>query len=122
MSARWMLAAAIAAAALASASAAHACKCALVPRDRAIISTPLVFEGRVTNVETNDGTQITTLTVVRNVKGMAKGATVRVQSRTASALCGYDFREGRQTLLVGAFKDNDGTMIVRRCAMYNLNR
>jgi hypothetical protein len=119
---RLMLGVATAAVVLASASPAAACKCALVPRDRAIISTPLVFQGRVLKVEMEDGTQVTTLMVVRNVKGMSKGETVQVRSRTASAACGYDFREGKQTLLVGAFKDDDGVMIVRRCAMYNLNR
>jgi hypothetical protein len=119
---RLMVGAAMAAIVLASASPAAACKCALVPRDRAIISTPLVFQGRVLKVEMEDGTQVTTLMVVRNVKGMSKGETVQVRSRTSSAACGYDFREGKQTLLVGAFKDDDGIMIVRRCAMYNLNR
>jgi hypothetical protein len=119
---RLMLAAATAAIVLASASPAAACKCALVPRDRAIISTPLVFQGRVLKVEMEDRAQVTTLMVVRNVKGMSKGETVQVRSHTSSAACGYDFREGKQTLLVGAFKDDDGVMIVRRCAMYNLNR
>jgi hypothetical protein len=117
-----MLAVGATAAAIASASPALACKCALVPRDRAIISTPLVFQGRVVNVDTQDGTQVTTLMVVKNVKGMSKGETVKVRSQTSSAACGYDFREGKQTLLVGTFKDDDGVMIVRRCAMYNLNR
>lgn len=107
---------------LASVSPALACKCALVPRDRTIISTPLVFQGRVLKVETQDDTQITTLMVVRNVKGMSKGETVKVKSSTKSASCGYDFREGKQTLLVGSFRDDDGDMIVRRCTMYNLNR
>jgi hypothetical protein len=117
-----MLAVTTAGVVLATATPAAACKCALVPRDRAIISTPLVFQGRVLKVETEGGTQVTTLMVVRNVKGMSKGETVQVRSRTSSAACGYDFREGRETLLVGAFKDEDGVMIVRRCAMYNLNR
>jgi hypothetical protein len=119
---RSMLGAATAAMVLASASPAAACKCALVPRDRAIISTPLVFQGRVIKVEMEGGTQVTTLMVVRNVKGMSKGETVQVRSPASSAACGYDFRDGRQTLLVGAFKDDAGVMIVRRCAMYNLNR
>jgi hypothetical protein len=119
---RLMLAAGAAGVVLAAATPAAACKCALVPRDRAIIATPLVFQGRVLKVDTQGETQVTTLMVVRNVKGMSKGETVQVRSRTSGAACGYDFRDSKETLLVGAFKDEDGVMIVRRCAMYNLNR
>jgi hypothetical protein len=119
---RVSLAASAAAVVLATATPAAACKCALVPRDRSIISTPLVFQGRVVKIDTQGDAQVTTLMVVRNIKGMSKGETVQVRSRTSSAACGYDFREGKETLLVGAFKDEDGVMIVRRCAMYNLNR
>ena len=123
MSLRWMIAAF---ALVCAAGPALACKCALVPRDRTIIATPLVFQGRVVKIETTPETgpadQITTMMVIKNLKGMAKGETVKVKSRTASAACGFDFRDARPTMLVGAFRDEQGTLGVRRCTMYNLNR
>src|SRR6266700_2238603 len=123
MSMRWTIAAF---ALFCAAEPALACKCALVPRDRTIISTPLVFQGRVVKIETTPQTgpadQITTMMVIKNLKGMAKGETVKVKSRTASAACGFDFRGSKPTMLVGAFRDEQGALSVRRCTMYNLNR
>ena len=119
---RWV----VAALALLTAEPALACKCALAPRDRVIISTPLVFEGRVLKIETTresgDAAQVTTLMVLKNVKGMSVGETVMVTTSTDSASCGYDFREAKPMLLVGAYRDEQGRMSVRRCTMYNLNR
>lgn len=112
--------------ALLAVSPALACKCALVPRDRAIISTPLVFEGRVLKIETTRDTgpaaQTTTLMVVKNIKGMSAGEAVMISTNTESASCGFDFREMKQTLLVGAHRDAQGRYSVHRCTMYNLNR
>ena len=105
---------------------ALACKCALVPRDRTIISTPLVFEGRVLKIETTretgDAAQVTTLMVVKSVKGMSDGETVMVTTHTDSASCGFDFRSTKPMLLVGAYRDQQGRLSVRNCTMYNLNR
>jgi len=122
--------AALVAGLLGAAEPALACKCALVPRDRAIAAVPLVFHGRIVRIETapettpksGPGDQVTTMTVVRNVKGMARARTVKVRSHTQSASCGYDFRDVEGTVLVGASRSDDGMLTVRRCVMYNLNR
>lgn len=123
---RWTMRLGAAVAMMIAAGPAFACKCAFVPRDRAIISTPLVFEGRVLKIETTretgEAAQTTTLMVVRNVKGMSAGDMVMISTMTDPASCGFDFRDMKQTLLVGAHRDAQGRYSVRRCTMYNLNR
>jgi len=106
---------------LAATGAASACKCAVVPRAQAIGSAPVVFEGRIVNVQTQGAAQVTTLTVLRPLKGAAKGQTVKVTSRTQSAACGYDFRKAEKTLMVGGARAGAGVVSVRRCTMVNLN-
>ena len=106
---------------LAATGAASACKCAVVPRLQAIGSAPVVFEGRIVTIETQGTAQVTTLTVVRPVKGgVSSGQTVKVKSRTQSAACGWDFRQSAKTLLVGG-EGAGGVVSVRRCTMYSLN-
>ena len=106
---------------LSSASAASACKCAVVARDQAMTSVPVVFEGRIVKIETQGRAQVTTMTVLRPIKGASRGETVRVKSGTVSAACGYDFRKAEKTLLVGGQSAGRGTLSVRRCTMFNLN-
>ena len=113
---KWLLAAFV----LAAAEPALACKCAVVARDQVIASTPIVFEGRIASIGTRGKAQVTTLVVTRAIKGVPEGASVRVNSRTESAACGYDFREAPKTLMVGRTRSG-GTLSVRRCAMVNLN-
>jgi hypothetical protein len=98
-----------------------ACKCAVTSRAQATAGAQVVFEGRVVNIATRGTEQLTTLAVVRSIKGATRGATVKVKSRTESAACGYDFRQAPKTLLVGGDGERDA-MTVRRCTMYNLNR
>ena len=78
---------------LAATNSASACKCAVVPRAQAIGSAPVVFEGRILNIETDGTAQVTTLTVLRSLKGVSNGQAVKVKSRTPSGACGYDFRQ-----------------------------
>jgi hypothetical protein len=106
---------------LLSASAASACKCAVVSRDQTIASVPLVFEGRIVNIETQGSAQVATMAVVRSIKGTPGGQTIKVRSGTVSAACGYDFRKAEKTLLVGGHSAGRGTLSVRRCTMFNLN-
>jgi hypothetical protein len=120
--ARWVLALAM----FVGAEPALACKCALVPRERAIRSAQLVFQGRILKIETTPESgpadQVTTMTVIRNIKGMTRGETVKIRSHTQSASCGYDFRDAQKTLLVGGSRLAGGMLSVSRCTMYNLNR
>ena len=116
----WMLAAGCIVVLL-STSAASACKCAVVSRDQTIASVPMVFEGRIVKIETQGRAQVTTMTVVRSIKGASGGKTVKVKSGTVSAACGYDFRKAEKTLLVGGHSAGRGTVSVRRCTMFNLN-
>jgi len=116
--AHWIVALAL----LTIAGPALACKCAVVARQHTIASTPVVFEGRVVSIETQETAQLTTFAIVRSIKGLSGRARVKVKSRTESAACGYDFRSGRKTLLVGGEAAGDGVLTVRRCTMYNLNR
>jgi hypothetical protein len=107
---------------LCAAAPAFACKCAVVSRNQVIASTPVVFEGRVVSVETQGTVQLTTLAVVRSIKGRSRGTRVKVESQTVSAACGHDFRAARKTLLVGGEAAASGVLAVRRCTMSNLNR
>ena len=101
---------------------AFACKCAVTSQDDAIRSAPVVFEGRVRDIQTQGRAQLTTFTVVRPIKGVANDQMmVKVRSHTESAACGYDFRSAERTLLVGGARDERGFVSVRRCTMYNLN-
>ena len=106
---------------LGAAGPALACKCAVTARDQAIASTPVVFEGRVVNIETQGKEQLTTFAVVRAIKGLQGRDRIKVKSRTVSAACGYDFREAPKKLLVGGEAAADGSVSVRRCTMHNLN-
>lgn len=106
---------------LVATSAASACKCASSSREQAIAANPVVFEGRVLRVTTNGTTQATTMSVVRAIKGVAKGAPVTVRSGTQSASCGYDFRGASGTVTVGGDRGEGGAISVHRCAMVNLN-
>ena len=125
-------------AALAGASPAWACKCALVPYDKVVAQTPVVFDGEVVRSErdANGERQITSFRVWGAVKGVSQKLvprpenalkrmpqrTVTVVSRIQAAACGWDFSEGPQRLIVGASRDPDGTLVATRCTMYNLNR
>jgi hypothetical protein len=126
---------AVAAIALA-ASPAAACKCAVVPRDKVIAATPVVFDGEVLRVEI-DARGMQEVTVFR-VHGAIKGVsfqansqfnrvlrrrverTVTILSRVDDAECGWDFRTGPQRLTVGAVR-NGPNLIATRCTIYNLN-
>jgi hypothetical protein len=101
--------------------AALACKCAVTSREDTIAAAPVVFEGRVLSIKTSGGEQVTTLRVVRAIKGASEGQTITVNSRTSSASCGWDFRESGETPLVGGTRTGQGRLQVRRCTMYNLN-
>jgi hypothetical protein len=103
-----------------SADAALACKCAVTSRAAAMSSAPVVFEGRVLNIASSGSGQVTRLTVVRAIKGVASGATVTVRSITSRGRCGWDFRTAGKTLLVGGQRAG-GALSVSRCTMYNLN-
>jgi hypothetical protein len=117
---------------------AFACKCALVARDQVIAATAVVFDGEVLRVEV-DATgerEVTTLRVHGAIKGLSARAayrldaairrrpekTVTIVSGVRDAACGWDFRTGPQRLTVGADRDRFGTLVARRCTMYNLNR
>ena len=106
---------------LAVSDAAFACKCAVVPRDQVIAATPVVFEGRIVNIRTSGKAQVTTVSVMRPIKGVPAGASIKVRSGTQSAACGYDFRDAGKTLTVGGDSAGPGILSVRRCTMYNLN-
>ena len=106
---------------LASLGPAFACKCAVTSREQAISTAPVVFEGRVVSTRTNGSAQVTTVSVVRAIKGVSNGETVKVRSLTQSAACGYDFRDAGKTLTVGGEPAGRGMLSVRRCTMYNLN-
>jgi hypothetical protein len=107
---------------LTTAGPAFACKCAVTSQDAAIRSAPVVFEGRVRDIRTEGRSQLTTLAVVRPIKGVTAGETiVKVLSHTESAACGHDFRHVKKTLLVGGERAGRGVISVRRCTMYNLN-
>ena len=106
---------------IAVSDAAFACKCAVVPRDQVIGATPVVFEGRVVNIRTSGKAQVTTVRVVRRIKGVSAGASIEVRSGTQSAACGYDFRDAAKTLTVGGEHAGHGVLSVRRCTMFNLN-
>ena len=105
---------------LATADAALACKCAVTSRAAAMSSASAVFQGRVMNVANNGSSQVTTMTVTRAIKGVANGATIKVQSITTRGRCGYDFC-GKSTGLVGGDRAGSGAVSVSRCTMYNLN-
>jgi len=118
MSARWV---GVAVAMLGLVGPAAACKCGVSSREQAMSNVPVVFEGRVVKIDTRGGSQMTTMTVVRPIKGVSGGETVRVRSHTQSASCGYDFRQAGSTVLVGGQSAGRGAVSVRRCTMYNLN-
>jgi hypothetical protein len=105
---------------LATADAALACKCAVTSRAAAMSSAPVVFQGRVVNIANSGSSQVTTMTVTRAIKGVANGATIRVQSNTTRGRCGYDFR-GKSSVLVGGDRAGSGAVSVSRCTMYSLN-
>jgi hypothetical protein len=120
------------------ASPAWACKCALVPYDKVVAQTPVVFDGEVVRSERDaDGErQITSFRVWGAVKGVSQRLVPRpenalkrtpqrmvtVISRLNAAECGWDFSEGARRLIVGATRDQEGILVATRCTMYNLNR
>jgi hypothetical protein len=106
---------------LLSATPALACKCGTGSRDAAISDAAVVFEGRVVSIATRGSAQVTAMQVVRPIKGVSAGETIKVKSQTQSAACGYDFRQAPKTLLVGGQSAGRGAISVRRCTMYNLN-
>jgi hypothetical protein len=111
---------AVSIAVLATADSALACKCAVTSRAAAMSSASVVFQGRVVNIATSGSAQVTTMTVVRAIKGVANGATIKVRTITSRGRCGYDFR-GKSTLLVGGDRAGSGAVSVGRCTMYSLN-
>jgi hypothetical protein len=116
---------------------AFACKCAVVARDQVIAATAVVFEGEVlrTELDATGEREVTTLRVHSVIKGLSARAayrldaairrrpekTVTVVSGVRDAACGWDFRTGPQRLTVGVDRDRFGTLVARRCTMYNLN-
>ena len=101
---------------MATADMALACKCAVTSREAAMSSAAVVFQGRVVKVAGS----VTTLTVLRAIKGVSNGATVTVRSTAARGRCGWDFRPAGKTLLVGGERAGGG-LSVSRCTIYNLN-
>jgi hypothetical protein len=118
-----------------AATPALACKCALMPRDAVIASTPVVFDGEVLRVEIAEGGQreVTTFRLHGAVKGVPQRnprtdltrrrgeRTVTIISSVQDAECGWDFRAGPQRLTVGAKRDGPD-LVATRCTIYNLNR
>lgn len=114
---------------------ALACKCAVIPRDAMIASTPVVFDGEVLRVEIAEGGQreVTTFRIHGAVKGVPQRnprtdlmrrrgeRTVTILSSVQDAECGWDFRSGPQRLTVGAKRDGSD-LVATRCIIYNLNR
>ena len=119
---------------LATAAPALACKCAVVPRDKVIASTPVVFDGEVLRVELAAGgeQEVTVFRVHGAIKGVTfqlnsknnlrrrAERTVTILSRVDDASCGWDFRKGPQRLTVGATRDGPN-LVASRCTIYNLN-
>jgi hypothetical protein len=117
---------------------ALACKCALVPYDKVVEQTPVVFDGEVVRSEPDMSGewQVTSFRVRGAVKGVSQRAvlrfdsvlrrmpqrTITVLSRVKSAQCGWDFTESPSRLIVGATRNADGNLVASRCTMYNLNR
>jgi hypothetical protein len=117
---------------------AFGCKCAPIARDQVIAATPVVFDGEVLRVELDASgeREVTTLRVHGAIKGLSARIayrldaairrrpekTVTIVSGVSDAACGWDFRTGPQRLTVGADRDKFGTLVARRCTMYNLNR
>jgi hypothetical protein len=120
-----------------TATPALACKCATVPRDNVIASTPVVFDGEVLRTELDEDGQreVTVFRVHGALKGIPFRAnarldaimrrraerTVTVVSSVSDAECGWDFRTGPQRLTVGA-KREGSDLVATRCIIYNLNR
>jgi hypothetical protein len=117
---------------------ASACKCADVPYDKVVAQTPVVFDGEVVRSEPDAGgqRQVTSFRVRGAVKGVSQRLvrkpqsmlsrtpmrTITVITRIDAAACGWDFTAGPQRLIVGATREEDGTLVANRCTMYNLNR
>ncbi|MGZ3409324.1 MAG: hypothetical protein ACXWKC_09425 [Xanthobacteraceae bacterium] len=118
------------------ATPAVACKCALVPRDKVIAATPVVFDGEVLRVELDAAglQEVTVFRVHAAIKGVPFQAnsqfnrvlrrrverTVTILSGVEDAACGWDFRTGPQRLTIGAVRDGPN-LIATRCTIYNLN-
>ena len=119
-----------------AATPALACKCALVPRDKVIAATPVVFDGEVLRVELAAGgaQEVTVFRVHGAIKGVSfqvssqiskilrrrTERTVTILSYVDDAVCGWDFREGPQRLTIGAERDGSD-LVATRCTLYNLN-
>jgi hypothetical protein len=117
---------------------AWGCKCADVPYDKVVAQTPVVFDGEVVRSEPDASgqRQVTSFRVWGAVKGVSQRLvrkpqsmlsrtpmrTITVITRINAAECGWDFAAGPQRLIVGATRDQDGTLVASRCTMYNLNR
>jgi hypothetical protein len=119
-------------------ASAQACKCALVPYDRVVAQTPVVFDGEVVRLERDERGEwlIASFRVRGAVKGVSQRAVLRLEtvlkrtpqktitvlSRLDAAACGYDFSQGPQRLIVGAARGSDGQLVATRCTIFNLNR
>jgi hypothetical protein len=100
---------------------ASACSCRKLSVEGAIEATPIVFEGEVLAVRMTGNEQVTTIKVLRPIKGEVTGE-VEVRTHTVSAACGYDFRGKRLRLTVGASRRDDGGLGTNLCTMYMLNQ
>ncbi len=102
---------------------ASACSCRKLSVESAIEATPIVFEGEVVAVRMtgNGNEQITTVKVLRPIKGDVTGE-VEIRTHTMSAACGYDFRGKRPVLTIGASRRDDGGLGTNLCTMYMLNQ
>jgi TRAP-type mannitol/chloroaromatic compound transport system substrate-binding protein len=113
------IAIALAAAALtALAAPASACSCRKLTTEEAIAATPIVFEGEVLSVQMtgNGNEQVTTIHVIRAIKGDVTGA-VELRTHVISAACGYDFRGKGPRLTIGASRQPDGMLGTNLCTM-----
>lgn len=101
---------------------AFACKCAEPSRERAIKYAHSAFKGRVTNIETNGTSQVTTMVVTNAIKNASNGATMKVYSTTVSAACGYDFRRSSSKVLTVVGQRTGGKLrLASRCSMIGLD-
>jgi hypothetical protein len=103
-----------------------------------VAQTPVVFDGEVvrSEIDTSGQRQVTSFRVWGAVKGVSQRLvrrpssvlsrtpqrTITVITRPDPAACGWDFSTGPQRLIVGATREQDGTLVATRCPLYNLNR
>ena len=85
---------------------AAACSCAEQPFEMAHASAAAIFEGRVTSIETVDGTSRVRLDVVQTWRA-AEHEHVEVVTAPNEAACGYTFEIGRSYLVYASSAEGD---------------